>query len=75
MYHTIEFDEAMTVALEISRKQPLEKLSIRKGTRVRAQLRPYVVESDDGLTEVADLFFEDGSATRGIPFACFSFVE
>ena len=73
MYHTIEFTEPLTVDLEISRKQPLERLSIRKGTRVRVQLRPRIVESDDGPTEVADLFFEDGTATRGVPFACFSF--
>jgi len=75
MYHTIEFDEALTVDLEISRKQPLERVSIRRGSRLRAQLKPYVVESDDGPTEVADLFFEDGSVTRGVPFAFFSFVE
>jgi hypothetical protein len=75
MYHTIEFDEALTVDLEISRKQPLERVSIRRGSRLRAQLKPYVVESDDGPTEVADLFFEDGSVTRGVPFAFFCFVE
>jgi hypothetical protein len=75
MYHTIEFDEALTVDLEISRKHPLERVSIRRGSRLRAQLKPYVVESDDGPTEVADLFFEDGSVTRGVPFAFFSFVE
>ncbi|HKB42068.1 MAG TPA: hypothetical protein VKD72_36920 [Gemmataceae bacterium] len=75
MYHTIEFDEALTIDLEISRKHPLERVSIRRGSRLRAQLKPYVVESDDGPTEVADLFFEDGSVTRGVPFAFFSFVE
>jgi hypothetical protein len=75
MYHTIEFAEPLTVDLEISRKHPLERVSIRRGTRVRVQIKPHVVESDDGPTEVADLYFEDGSATRDVPFACFSFVE
>ena len=75
MYHTIEFAEPLTVDLEISRKHPLERVSIRKGSRVRVQIKPHIVESDDGPTEVADLFFEDGSAARDVPFACFSFVE
>ncbi len=48
---------------------------MKKGTRVRAQVKPYVVEADDGPVEVADLFFEDGTATRAVPFALFSFVR
>jgi hypothetical protein len=75
MYHVIEFTEALTLDLEVSAKQPLERIVVERGTRQRAQLRPYVIESDDGPTEVADLFFQDGTTTRGIRFACFSFVE
>jgi hypothetical protein len=75
MYHTIEFAVEFTADLEISPKHPLERLRIRKGTRVRAQLKPYVVDSDDGPVEVADLFFEDGTATRLVRFSYFSFVE
>jgi hypothetical protein len=75
MYHTIEFAMDLWVDLEVSPKQPLERLLLRRGTRVFAQLRPHVVETAGGPVEVADLFFEDGTATRGIPFACFSFVE
>ena len=75
MYHTIEFADELTVDLEISRKHPLERLRIRKGTRLRAQMKPYVIETDDGLVEVADLFFEDGTATRMVRFEAFSFVE
>src|SRR6185369_14319860 len=48
MYHTIEFDEALTLDLELTRKHPLERVSILKGTRLRAQLRPHVLESDEG---------------------------
>jgi hypothetical protein len=33
------------------------------------------VEAEDGPVEVADLFFQDGTTTRGIRFASFSFVE
>ena len=75
MYHVIEFTEALTLDLEISAKQPLERIAVSRGTRQRAQIRPYVVETAQGPVEMADLFFEDGTATRGIPFACFSFVE
>jgi hypothetical protein len=53
----------------------MELLVLRRGTRAVAQLRPHVAETSAGPVEVADLFFEDGTATRGIPFACFSFVE
>jgi hypothetical protein len=75
MYHMLEFSAELTVDLEISRKQPLERLIIRKGTRRRAQLKPYVMETTDGPAEVADLFFEDGTATRQVSFGCFRFVD
>jgi hypothetical protein len=41
----------------------------------RVQLRPFVLETDEGLLEVADLFFEDGTAARAVPFASFSFID
>jgi len=75
MYHTIKFGVEFQCDLEISPKHRLERLLIQKGTRLQAHLKPYVVESEDGLVEVADLFFEDGTATRMVPFACFAFVE
>ena len=74
MYHTIEFTEEFSGDLEVSRKQKLERILLRIGTRVRAQLKPYIAETQDGPVEVADLFFEDGTATRRVPFASFSFV-
>jgi hypothetical protein len=75
MYHTIEFAIDLPVNLEISAKQPLERLLIRQGARAKVQLKPYVVEAEGELIEVADLFFEDGTATRGVPFVCFTFVD
>jgi len=75
MYHTIEFAGHLTVDLEFSPKQPLERLRIRKSTRLQAQIKPYVVETVDGHVEVADLFFADGTITRTVPFKCFSFVD
>jgi len=75
MYHTIEFATDIPVELEVSPKHPLERLLIRRGTRLRVQLRPHVLESEEGPVEVADLFFEDGTTTRGVRFESFSFVE
>jgi hypothetical protein len=75
MYHTIEFADELMVDLEISPKHWLERLLIRSGTRLQAQVKPYVVETEDGPVEVADLFFEDGTTTRMVPFESFSFVD
>ena len=75
MYHLIETITDLTLDLESSPKQPLERLQVAEGSRLRAQLRPSIFETDEGPVEVADLFFEDGSATRRVPFACFAFVE
>jgi hypothetical protein len=75
VYHTIQFAVEFEAALEVSRKLPLERVRIRKGDRVEAQVRPHVVEGDDGPVEVADLFFVDGTVTRNVPFESFAFVE
>lgn len=75
MYHTIEFVKEVLVDLETSPKHWLEQMLIRCGTRLQAQIKPYVVEAENGLVEVADLFFADGTTTRRVPFELFSFVE
>ena len=75
MYHVIEFADDFLVDLEVSRKQPLERILVRGGTRLEVQMRPYVVETDGGPVEVADLFLQDGTTARMVRFECFSFVE
>jgi hypothetical protein len=75
MFHTIEFNDDFTLDLVISRKLPMERVQIARGSRVQAQLKPYVVEDKDGPVEVADLFFEDGTTAQGVKFATFSFVD
>jgi hypothetical protein len=75
VYHTIQFAVNFVADLKPSSKQPLERVRICKGERIKAQVRPHVVETKDGPVEVADLFFEDGTATRNVPFAYFAFVE
>lgn len=75
MYHIIQFNRELTVDLEISRKRPLERLRIRKGTRLTAQVKPHVVDTPNGPIEVADLFFPDGTTTRDVPFQFFRFID
>jgi hypothetical protein len=75
MHHTIEFVTELMVDFEGFPKDWLERLRLHKGERVQAQIKPYVLETADGLLEVADLFLEDGTAARKVPFACFFFVD
>jgi hypothetical protein len=75
VYHTIQFAVEFEATLEVSRKLLRERVLIRKGDRVEAQLRPHVLETEGGPVEVADLFFIDGTATRDVPFASFAFVD
>jgi hypothetical protein len=75
MYHTLQFTEDYKGKREIARNQRLERIRIKTGSQVRAEVKPYVVEGADGPVEVADLFFEDGTATRTVPFAYFAFVS
>jgi hypothetical protein len=75
VYHTIELATDLQVALARSPRDRLEQVAFRTGDRLRAQLRPYVVEAADGPVEVADLFLADGTAIHGVPFACFSFID
>ena len=75
MYHTIEFVKEVLVDLESSPRNWLEQMLIRRGARFQAQIKPYVVEAENDLVEVADLFFADGTTTRRVPFELFSFVE
>jgi len=75
LYHTIEFGADMWVDLERSPRQPLERARLGRGTKARAQIRPHVIETPDGPTEVADLFFDDGTAARDVPFSLFTFAD
>jgi hypothetical protein len=75
MYHSIEFRLPFTADLEISPKHRVERLLIRKGMQVRAELHARVVEMADGPVEVADVYFEDRTVTRSVPYERFRFVE
>jgi hypothetical protein len=75
MYHTIEFNASFTVDVEISPRDRLERVLVRRGSRMQAQIKPYVIESEDGPVEVADLFFADGTTARTVSFSSFVFVD
>jgi len=75
MYHTIEFAVECWMDIEISPKHRLERVRATKGSRVKARVRTYVMETTNGLVEVSDLFFEDGSATRQVRCDCYAFVD
>jgi hypothetical protein len=62
MYHLIEFADDLWVDVERFPRHRLERMRLRGGTRLRAQLRPQVVETPEGPVEAADLFFADGTA-------------
>jgi hypothetical protein len=75
MYHTIEFAAEAVLDVEISPQHWLEQALIQRGTRLHVQIKPYVVHTEAGPVEVADLFFADGTATRRVPFEAFWFVD
>lgn len=75
MYHTIEFAETFLPDLEISRvRRPVPAL-IRQGTRLQAEVHPYVVDTKTGPVEVADLFLAEGTIVCRVPCRCFALVE
>jgi hypothetical protein len=75
VFHTIQFAVEFVALPEIPPRQGRLRTLIRKGDRLKAQVRPYVVETKRGPVEVADLSFEDGSIARRVPLRCFSFVD
>jgi hypothetical protein len=75
MYHTIQFRLKGLAELETPGKRQIERLVIQQGTRLNVEVKPYVVESERGPVEVADLYLEDGSIARAVRFATFTFVD
>jgi hypothetical protein len=75
MYHTIEFAAEFVARPELPPPKRRQRALIRKGDRLKAQVRPYIVETRRGPAEVADLLFEDGSAASRVPYRLFSFVD
>jgi hypothetical protein len=75
MYHNLEFRMNGLIELESPDSTRLPHVVLQDWTRVRAQVKPYVLESGRGAIEVADLLLEDGSAARAVRFASFRFLD
>ncbi len=74
MYHAIEFVADVWADLE-GGSRPMEQVLLSRGTRLRARVQPRVVPGRYGPVEAADLYFEDGTIVRLMPFALFSFAD
>jgi hypothetical protein len=75
MLHTIEFRWVVLAEVDRADYAYPQRVVIKEGTRLRAEIKPYVAESDDGPVEVANLSLEDGSALRAVRFAAFRFLD
>jgi hypothetical protein len=75
MYHSIEFARNLLAELDIPGEGRTPRVLIDKGTRLKAEIRPYVVESARGPIEVADLLLEDDTLARAVAFASFRFLD
>jgi hypothetical protein len=75
MVHAIQFRWVVVAELDRPGRADRQRVIIRVGTRLHANIKPYVVESREGPVEVADLRFEDGSVARAVQFAAFRFLD
>jgi hypothetical protein len=75
MYHNIQFRLQVQADFEIPGKARLEKIVLKPGTRMRVQIKPYVVQTALGPVEAADLFLEEGVIAHRVSYACFSFLD
>lgn len=77
MYHMIEFNgpSAKKVDRNGSSQDNAEPLRVQRITRAIVRLRPYVLEMNGELVEVADLHFEDGTVAAQVPYARFHFMD
>jgi hypothetical protein len=73
--HVVEFVIDWWAELEWGNGRPLEQVLLRRGTRRSAVVRPRILRQGNAPIEAADLFFDDGTIARGVPFAAFTFVE
>jgi hypothetical protein len=75
VYHVIAFVAGVWADREWDSRRPAERVLLRGGSRVRAQVRPRILAGRYGPVEAADLFFEDGTVVRKMPFALFAFAD
>jgi hypothetical protein len=71
----IEFVSDWRADLERRSSQRMEQGLFSRGTRCCAEVRPRITEQDSGPMETADLYFDDGTIARRVPFAAFAFAD
>jgi hypothetical protein len=75
MYHSIEFRLKGLADLEMPGRVQVARVLIKPGTRIKAEITPYVAETPWGPVEMADLHLEDGGIARGVRYATFNFLD
>jgi hypothetical protein len=75
MCHLIEFCTDFTADLDVSPRQRLERIRIPSGTHAFAHVRPSILETNEGPVEAADLYFDDGTVARLVPYEWFRFGD
>ena len=74
MTHRLLFRGDYELDFQVPGKSRLEKVMMRDGEVIEANLRPRVQESKDGPVEVADLQL-GGGTLLGVRMECFRFFE
>lgn len=75
MFRVIEFLHDVAADLDVPGEGRLPQVLIQQGTRLKAEITRYVLESASGAIEVADLFLQDDTTARGVRFAAFRFAD
>lgn len=73
MYHKLRFRTSQELDLQIPGKGRLEKVKFRRGDVIEAYVRPYIIESEDGPVEIADLNLGREGTLVGVPMEFFRF--
>jgi hypothetical protein len=74
MSHRIRFRVGFLADLRVPGKPRLERLRVREGDVVTAEVTPHVAEGEDGPVEMADLYLGDGTVALDVRFGYFEFV-
>jgi hypothetical protein len=72
--HYLEFRK--NTVLKLDNGKTTTGCRVQIGVQVPAQVRCYVIYANDRYTEVADIVLLDDAGTfRGVPCACFKFID
>ncbi len=75
MAHIIEFCKGFTADVQVLSKKRMERIRIRNGMQACVEVRPYVLETQKGPVEAADLYFKEGCVIHNVLYEDFRFVD